>query len=348
MTEEGGFLITGHSRIDTSGAIETSTSHLVRANPEGIALSYYFEGKIFDDIDGDCLLDGDEEGFSNWILTARKDDGTTFYGNSEADGSYSMLTDTGNYVLTLTPPNAYWEPCENALSFTHANVDDTIVWNFPLEKSFTCPQLEIDLATTLVEPCENSTWQVKYGNHGTTLAENAFVEITLDSFLAFTASSIPPSGQNGLTYRFDLGNLEPGEGGEFSLSADLDCEVEIGRTHCLDAHIFPDETCLPNAPQWDEASLEIDAICLGDSVEFKVKNTGSGNMNEALEIIIVEDQIIGFVLSVQLESGDSLMHVHPAFGKTIRLETQQPLGHPGRSRPSVTVEGCNESAPNIS
>lgn len=348
MTEEGGFLIAGHSRNDTSGVIETSTSYLVRTNPNGIALSNCFEGKIFDDIDGDCLLDLGEDGFENWILTARKDDGTTFYGNTDVDGNYSILTDTGNYVLTLSPPNTYWEPCENALSFTHANVDDTIVWNFPLAKNFICAQMEVDLATTIVEPCESSTWQVKYSNQGTTLAEDAFVEITLDSFLTFETASLPIASQNGLTYRFNLGNIEPGDGGGFSLTASLDCEVEIGRTHCLDAHIFPDSICLPNDPTWDEASLEVEARCLGDSVEFKVKNTGSGDMNEALDIIIVEDQIIGLVIGVDLDAGDSLTHIHPAFGKTIRLETKQAPGHPGRSQPSITVEGCNETAPEIS
>ena len=33
------------------------------------------------------------------------------------------------------------------------------------------------------------------------------------SFLTFVSSSIAPASQNGLTYRFELGNIEPGEGG---------------------------------------------------------------------------------------------------------------------------------------
>jgi uncharacterized repeat protein (TIGR01451 family) len=66
-------------------------------------------------------------------------------------------------------------------------------------------------------------------------------------------------------------------------------------------------------------------------------------MAQALDLIVIEDVIMGFQGSFQLDSGADTAFVFPANGATWRLEAEQSLGHPGNSQPSIAVEGCGTS-----
>ncbi len=346
LTPDEGFIIAGHSRVDTNGIIETSQSLVMRMNANGNLLSNYLQGRIFHDLDLDCEFDQNEPGFGSWMLRASNPN-QTFYGLTDSDGFYSILTDTGTYSLQLIPPNSYWLSCENDLSQVFASTFDTLGASFPLQAAYDCPQMEVDVATGIVQPCKSAIYDVRFRNHGTVAAAGAYVEITLDANLSFVSATIPAMPLPGNTWRFDIGDLEPGEGGRFEMETFLVCGADLGKTHCLSAHIFPDENCLPPDPQWNESSIELKGSCQGDSVRFVAKNVGSGGMNEPQALIVIEDQIVGRAIEIQLGSDDSLVVMHPAFGKTIRLETEQAEGHPGRSQPSVAVEGCSQNVGNI-
>ncbi|MCB0522609.1 MAG: T9SS type A sorting domain-containing protein [Lewinellaceae bacterium] len=347
LTPDDGFIIAGHSRVDTNGIVETSQSLVMRMDASGNLLSNYLQGRIFHDLNGNCAFDSGEPGFGGWMLRASNPN-QTFYGLTDSDGNYSILTDTGSFTLQLIPPNSYWQPCENNLSQVFVSTFDTLVASFPLQAAYDCPQLEVDAATSIIQPCKSAIYDVRYCNHGTVDAQGTYVEITLDPSLAFVSATLPSTSQPGNTWRFDIGNLAPGECGGFALKTFLACNVDLGRTHGVKAHIFPDSICLPPAPQWDGSSLEVKGNCQGDSVQFLVKNKGTGGMDEPQALIVIEDQIVGRALQIQLPAGDSLVFKQPAFGKTIRLETEQAEGHPGRSRPSVAVEGCSQSGGNVS
>ncbi|HFA49243.1 MAG TPA: T9SS type A sorting domain-containing protein [Bacteroidetes bacterium] len=348
LTPDGGFLLSAHSRTDNpaDGTILTSQSFVVRTTPDGLAFSNYFRGKIFVDENGDCTFQNNEIGFENWLLKATSTSGLdrSFYGLTDTAGNYSILADTGSYLLQLVPPNEYWQPCENNIPLAFASFYDTLNTDFALNEVTACPQLEVDVAAPVLRPCEDAFYQVRYCNNGT-VAANPTLDISIDSSLTYLASGIPLAGQNGQVLHFDIGSLEPGDCGSFPLRLALDCGAEWGRTHCLQAHIFPDGTCLPDPPQWDGSNIEVAAFCESDSVGFIIKNTGAGDMAEPLYSIIIEDQIVGRGLNYRLLSGDSTIIKHPASGKTIRLQTRQTPGHPGKSLPSVSVEGCTAGGP---
>jgi uncharacterized repeat protein (TIGR01451 family) len=75
-------------------------------------------------------------------------------------------------------------------------------------------------------------------------------------------------------------------------------------------------------------------------VRFEIKNVGIGNMTEALEYIVIEDQIMLMSAPVQLDAGESAIVSVPANGSTWRLEVEQVPFHPGYSFPAISVEGC--------
>lgn len=123
----------------------------------------------------------------------------------------------------------------------------------------------------------------------------------------------------------------------------MDCDsTVIGQTHCVEAHIFPDSTCIPIDPLWDESSIMVNAECLGDSIEFTIRNVGIGDMSDSLEYMVVEEDLIWHKANFQLDSGDDFKFSKPANGEYHRIEAQQSPAHPGNSMPSIFVEGCGE------
>ncbi len=83
---------------------------------------------------------------------------------------------------------------------------------------------------------------------------------------------------------FELGDLDIGECGDFSFKAFLDCNSEVGLTHCVESHIYPDSTCSSLNAQWDGSSVELAAECMGDSVVMRITNSGWGDMATSLQI----------------------------------------------------------------
>jgi len=173
-------------------------------------------------------------------------------------------------------------------------------------------------------------------------AENAYVEVTLDDYLTYQSSTLPFVAQDGNVFTFELGDVAVNDCGSFEITAFLDCDSTIiGQTHCSEAHIFPDSLCIPSSPQWDGASIEVDVECVGDSVIFTIHNTGDGNMDQPLDYIIIEDQIVLFDGTFQLDAGETMTVAVPANGSTFHLETEQSPEHPsGVSSVGATIEGC--------
>ncbi|MCU0348921.1 MAG: hypothetical protein MUC59_18420, partial [Saprospiraceae bacterium] len=343
---DGGFAIAAHSRLDdVNGAVLNSQAQFLRLGPQGELLTNHVQGRIFFDENNDCQSAANEIGFRGWHLTATKtgpDGGGVFHGITDGDGNFSILTDTGNYELRLISPNAYWQPCENDLPLSFPNAFDTVAAIFPLQVGIACPELEIDVATAVLKPCATAFYEVKYCNNGTAPA-NAEIAVRLDSALAFVASQQPVLSQNGRTWTFDIGSVEVGDCGSFFIETFLECDAIVGRAHLVTALATPDAICLPPDPTWDGASLAVQAVCEADSVRFTIENEGSGGMDEPLLSIIVEDEILARALEIQLGPGESQTIKQPTNGKTLRLEVPQSPGHPGRSRPSVSIEECGNS-----
>ncbi|MEM9820434.1 MAG: T9SS type A sorting domain-containing protein [Bacteroidota bacterium] len=134
-----------------------------------------------------------------------------------------------------------------------------------------------------------------------------------------------------------------GECGDFIIHTTLDPSCDstvINETRCVEAYIFPDTLCFPT-PGWDGSSIEVNSSCLGDSIHFYIQNVGTAPMSEALNYIVIEDNIM-------CDQGDFMLApqaikelIFEANGSTMRLEADQANDHPGFSMPSTTVEACD-------
>lgn len=341
QTAHGSFIIAGFSYQDFTTFFESDVV-LLKADSEGNIFSNYIQGNVFYDLQDDCQFDGNEEGIRNWIVKAEGPE--TYYGTTDAEGNYSILVDTFQYLVSLISPNDYWLPCVPSYSVNFTQPYDTIVRNFPVEKEIICTDLEVDISTPFLEVCSTSLYQITYCNHGTLDADDVILSLVIDEDLSYVDSELGILTSEDSLYTFDIGNLAVGECKSSWIRFEVDCDAKLSQAHCIKASITPDDICLPT-PNWDGSSLAVNGYCDGDSVRFEIKNVGMDAFSDDLNYIIVEDVIIG--LEAQpigpLPPDENKLLAFPADGTTYRLVIPSPYqaeGHPGNSRPTIAVEGC--------
>ncbi|MCO6475943.1 MAG: hypothetical protein J5I94_04940, partial [Phaeodactylibacter sp.] len=338
-TTDGGFAIAGRVQYSNNWPY-AQNALLIKANGEGYVYTCTLEGTVFLDENQDCADNG-ELPLEGWIITATEGN-QDFYATSGPDGRYAMTLDSGSYTVTLTGPSAYWSSCQSSYTATLPAPFSSEVLGLPAQADVSCPLMEVDISAAFLRRCFSSTYTVQYCNHGTTPAVNASVEVTLDPFLAYNSSSIPFSQQDGQTYTFGLGIVNPNECGSFTVKVDVSCDAELGQTHCTEAHIFPDSTCLDTL--WPGPVLRVSGQCAGDSVNFLIENRGA-DMDMQHQYIVTEDNIMLMQSPFQLGAGGARQVSIPISGNaTYRLEAEQAPGFPpllGSPYASAALEGCN-------
>ena len=307
----------------------------------------FIEGNIFNDLNTNCNKDLNEINFKNWVVQLTgKVQGIqqTIYTTTDALGNYAFQVDTGQHhiVVNTAPYSAYWQACQDTqvIYINQYFQVDTI--DFALHSLFNCPLLQVDISTPFLRRCFNSNYHVSYTNLGGSTAQNAYVEVELDSFLTYNNSTIPLVSQVGRIYRFDIGNVAAGQTGSFSINVTVDCNNTIlGQTHCVEAHIYPDTVCIPN--YWNGPIITAEAICLGDTIQFNLENVGAP-MSTSADYIVTEDHIMLKNSSHQLGAGGQTTIYQPTQqGATYRIIADQAAGFPfllGDPFVTASIEGC--------
>ncbi len=297
-------------------------------------------GKIAFDELPDCNVEPNELGIGNWILSAKKGN-ELYHTQTDEDGIYSLPLDTGDFQLSIYPPNALWSECVNDVDISIEN-NSIDTFNFPVETVVECPLMAISTSFPIARPCfDNNRFYVNYCNEGTQTSENTYIEIELDSDLSYVSSSINLTSQDGNTLTFSLGNVPIGYCGNFNVDLLVDCELDNGNSLCIDSHIYPDTFCLPVDPIfWNGAFVEVDVECEGSDVQFYLENTGTGDMLQPREYIVVEDAILLIQEDFQLTAGQIDSFSLPSNGSTYTLIAQQVQNAPGNPLPTAWVEGC--------
>ncbi|GAB4487286.1 MAG: hypothetical protein OHK0019_02130 [Saprospiraceae bacterium] len=303
----------------------------------------YISGHVIRDISEDCVVDTGEPGLAGWLVRA---DGATdtIYGVTNADGKYFIGVPLGDYTATAIAPNNLWEVCPPGTLVSVNVAGDTFPGgDIPAKQLYDCPALTVSIGTSQLRRCfSNNHYFVDYCNDGTAAAEDAYVLVTLDPFLSPVSASLPYVNLGNNVLRFDLGDVAVNECGTFSLQVLVSCNAVLGQTHCTEAHIYPDSTCLPNHPLWSGASLQVSSLCNNDSVRFTVKNIGQGDMTSSVDYVIIEDAVLMMSAPLPpLQVNESVTLAFPANGSTWRLEVDQVPFHPGNSQPSLSIEGCS-------
>lgn len=345
-TADGGFVLTGYN-----AQMLTSFNDLilVKTDGQGNIVTNQLSGRVFRDLDSACDSDANEPGLEGWLVMAEQQ-GKVFYATTDAKGAYRISVDTGRYNVRAIPVNLYWDACiAQGTTVQFKAPYDSIRIDFPMKSALACPFLEVEVATPFLAPCSDLDYFVSYRNIGTGRAEKAYVDLQLDRKIRFNSASVPHILLSDGKYRFQLGTLEPTASGKFSIKAEMACTgIAEGQAALVSAHIYPDTTCLQADPNWDMSSLTVSGTCEGDSVSFKIKNEGQGDMESARRSIVIQDAIILRQFDVQLKADEERTIKVPATGATFRIVVQQSSGHPGRSFPTAVVEACSTGPGSLS
>ncbi len=300
-------------------------------------------GQIAFDENSNCLIDTLELALDGWFIQAISAT-DTFTTSTGMNGSYSFNLPADTYTLTATPQNTLWDFCTNDVSLT-LSPGDNLFQHFEAQAVNNCHLLSVDISNGFLRRCFPSYYAVQYCNEGTIPALDAVVEVTLDSLTTLTSSSTPASSQNGNTYTFDVGDVDVGECQTIHLTVDVSCDAELEQTLCATASITPETDCSGPA-LWDGANLELTASCDdNDEVIFTITNTGAP-MTEALDYVIIEDDMIMMMDPNGNPLGTLESHEIPvpANGATWRMEAYQTDNHPFSQKISTAIERCGEDA----
>lgn len=310
-----------------------------KADSNGVILSNAIQGSITGDMNNNCVLDSTDISLDKWIVKA--EGAQTYFALTDNTGNYTLQVDTGDYAVSILPKNDYWYNCDTA-NLSLISPFDTSFATLQARAVSDCSFLEIDAGTAFLRRCFSTPVYIQYCNTGTLPETNSMIEVTIDQYLNIDSTSIPIVSQNGNQLTFDIGNIDVGECGKFSIYVTPDCDsTVIGQIHCIDAHITPDTLCSIPDSLWRGASVSVDGKCIGDSVEFKITNVGTATTAPDLSYIVIVDDLILRIGSFTLDAGDSVVFTEEATG-VMRLEAEQEPYHPGNSRPTVTITGCGQ------
>ncbi|MBK8966932.1 MAG: T9SS type A sorting domain-containing protein [Lewinellaceae bacterium] len=242
---------------------------VIHRSAQPVAETNRVSGRVWVDGNDNCLYDTGES--SNLFAAVTASGNGNYTSFSAHNGNYILTVPNGNYQLNVKAPNALFEPCVSDVPIGLSGPNDSVTVDLPLKIVAACPYLTVNLSAPLLRRCFDVNYLVFYKNEGTAPAPGAYVEVSLDSFFIFQNSSVPVAAQNGLVYRFDLGTLEPGQSDYISIWLNISCDAALGQTHCMSAHIFPDQLCLPtlqDRTQYSECRENIGAYDPNDKRAF--------------------------------------------------------------------------------
>lgn len=220
---------------------------LVRTDPNGNTFTNQISGKIYWDENYNCLPDVSETRLKQVSVLAQS--GSKKYSaTSDMDGNFSMVTSGGEYTISIAQLGSYWDYCGFPNPVTMQSSNDTVFLNIGAKATVICPEMFVSIGSPVFRRCfDNNYLKVQYQNQGTAPAINAYVSVTLDPKLIYLSSTVPLLNQSGSTYTFDIGTVDIGESGFFTINFQVDCDATLGEILCVESHIYPDTNCIPTA-----------------------------------------------------------------------------------------------------
>jgi uncharacterized repeat protein (TIGR01451 family) len=336
-------------------AVNTADIYIVKLNQKNII------GHTYQDFNQNCNRDSSDLDLSNRVLIIQPGN-IIVQTNSSGIWTVDSLP-VGNYTITVdTSSNNWLITCPVTQNFTVIRTDSlTTVPSFGFISTTPCPTPNISIHAPVLRPgFSNQFVYVQVCNEytGTNLMDSVYIIVELDSLLTVQSGSLPYTNLGNNQYQIAINTtIFPGLCVDFWLNTTLSANAILGQTLCMNAALFPIDSCaLDNDPNpyplntiapctlpWDRSSLQVTSSCQNDSVRFVIYNTGSpinGNMNCFAPVRIYLDGQAIILDSIQLAGGDSIVFMFEGNGQTWRLEADQHPLHPGNSHPNTTIENC--------
>jgi hypothetical protein len=318
-------------------------------------------GIVFHDVNQNGVQDDNEYGLPGRLISIQP-------------GNIIAMTDstgiwTDDYVPAGTYTAAVYVPENWELSTSQEQsfffMDTTVttrVPSFGMYSTEPCPKAEVTITAPELIRCfpEQKVYITAKNNITATGAlTGSYVDIELDPLLSLDSATLAYTAISENKYRFNIGDLNPGEEVDFDLSTTVSCSALNSQTLCMQAGIFPVDSCavdtIYNPPigvspctlPWDKSSIKVEGWCADDTVYYTVTNKGKpgeGDMVCYSPVRVYLDGSLYHFDSIQLVGGQTALFKYPGNGQTWRLEADQHPLHPGHSHPNASVEACGNIA----
>ncbi|WP_207436203.1 DUF7619 domain-containing protein [Sabulibacter ruber] len=336
-------LLVENRLLQGAGLDDIFITHLIDSSS---AQATRVSGRVFNDKNGNCRLDKNEQGFANVLVKAVPGD---FYGITNSLGEYSIRLEPGKYrispLFSQTSKTAIRQVCSPALTVTTSeNLSEVKNLNFGTEV-LECSQITIDIAADRRRRCFRSNTTVTYTNEGTAAAHNVKIKVIYPKYVVPISSSLPWVARQDSALIFEVGTLKPGERKSFTIADSTICGDETirGLSQCVKAFITPRNSCTPQSQEWNQASVSLAANFTNQqqTAEFTIFNEGVGDMADSTGYRVYANAALVKEGKVKLRKGASTTLEIPAQVVTYRLEADQVPHHPGQSRPTISLQPTN-------
>ncbi|MBC7864652.1 MAG: T9SS type A sorting domain-containing protein, partial [Bacteroidia bacterium] len=300
----------------------------------------FISGNVYVDANNNCAYDAGELPIANQIIKLNN----SLYASSDTSGYYIANTDTGAYTVDAVSAHPLLQITCPQIPYSVQLTDSIKNIDFPETADLFCSWLWVDIATNRQRVCQKNYYVVNYCNYGSAPAQNAYIDITFNAATIPLSSTLPWTSVTGNTYHFNIGTVAVGACSSFVITDSVSCNAAQLETVCAKAEIFPANNCYAASINWDHSNTMVNSLCNNDSVVFKIKNNGTGNMSAPRNYRVYSDNIlVSGNLNYQLNSSDSLILSFPANGKSWRVEADQDTAHPGKSKPRAFKELCGQA-----
>lgn len=318
---------------------------LLKLDGEGEFNSNKIRGTVFQDDVADCILGSGEPGAANFIVEAHGQNGELYFKKTNNDGTYEIRVSEGDYDLLAKPvfgPQEFYAVCDTP-TVSIVGVNQTIDnQNIGIETLAECPMLEVEIGGGLLRRCTQTHYTVIVCNYGNLVAENASVQVTADSVLQYVSSSTPLTSQSGNVYTFNIPDVPAGDCSSFNIDFLVKCAADLGDVICIEAHGFPDTSCIAPGSAWDGSQIEVSGKCEGGNITFNIKNKGAAAMSQGLDYVIIEDHIMYMQGNIQLGAGNdtTIVIANPDgacyLGKVVTMDNGVSIV----TKPTAVVQNC--------
>jgi uncharacterized repeat protein (TIGR01451 family) len=281
----------------------------------------------------------------------------------------------GNYTATVDTTSSNWASnCPTTFGFEVIDGYEPTDSNyFYLFNTNPCTEPDVSIYAPFLRRCfSNQKVYVSACNQTTAtgILSASYVDVEIDPLMTVTSASLPYTSQGNNIFRFQTGNLNPGQCVYFNISTTISCNAMLNQTLCMDANLYPVQSCaldtIPSDPivndgtggtlngfpqpctlPWDQSSLSVEGWCQGDSVYFSITNTGDpggGDMECYSPMWVTVDGVVTYTDSIMIPGGQTVILSYFGNGQTWILNAEQHPLHPGNSHPNAHVEACGDTA----
>lgn len=201
-------------------------------------------GKVFNDLNGNCIQDDNESGLENIIIEITPG---PKYTNTNEQGEYSISLKPGSYTLTKQTNQNWSDYClENGeINVNVSSIGEQLPDNdFPVSALVSQPDLEVEIGATAFRRGFVNQISLTVKNTGTIPAKNVVLSTTLHEDI-YALSSIPVwNDKEQQTVNWYIDSLDINQTSVFHVEDSIDLYSPLGDMLNIDLTASSDETDL--------------------------------------------------------------------------------------------------------